>query len=365
MKANITARKIIHIDMDAFYASIEQHDHPEYRNKPLVVGSMDGRGVIAAASYEARQYGIHSAMPARKAKERYPDLIFASPRFPRYREISQHIRKIFFQYTDLVEPLALDEAFLDITQNHAGIDNPVELALKIKAQIFDELGLTASAGISYNKFLAKIASEQNKPNGHFYISEADALPFLDTLPVEDFFGVGKVTAQKMHQMGIKNGLDLRNIAQTILTQHFGKAGASYYGYARGIDHRPVLPNQPRKSVGVEETFFHDLMIKEEVIEELEIVARELIHRAENAQFLGRNCTLKIRYKDLTQISRSQTTHFPLGNDLEELWQVVLLLLKKIDLRPEKGIRLLGLSIANIDIDKDAFNNVLNQELLPF
>ncbi len=358
------ARNIIHVDMDAFYASVEQHDHPEYRGKPLVVGFSEGRGVIAAASYEARKYGIHSAIPTKKALELCPHLIFAAPRFSRYREVSQAIRKIFYEYTPLVEPLSLDEAFLDVTNNLKEIKDPQEIALDIKEKIFNTLGLTASAGISYNKFLAKIASDVNKPNGLFIITEATAPEFLKTLPIEDFFGVGKVTAKKMHGLGIKTGLELLQTPQELLIQHFGKAGKSYYNYARGIDHRAVDPFQPQKSLGVEETFFDDLTLKEEVIEELEIVAKELISRSINSQFLGRNCTLKIRYKDFTQISRSQTTHFPLGHNLNELWQVTLSLLEQIDLNPQKGIRLIGLSIANIDLDKEALNNELNQLQIP-
>lgn len=358
------ARKIIHVDMDAFYASVEQHDHLEYRGKPLVVGFSEGRGVIAAASYEARKYGIHSALPTKKALELCPHLIFAAPRFSRYREVSQAIRKIFYEYTPLVEPLSLDEAFLDVTDNLKGIDSAEQIALEIKEKIFNTLGLTASAGVSYNKFLAKIASDVNKPNGLFIITENNALPFLKTLRIEDFFGVGKVTAKKMHELGIKTGHDLYQIPKETLIHHFGKAGKSYYHYARGIDHRMVDPFQPQKSLGVEETFFDDLTLKEEIIEELEIVAKELITRSIQSQFLGRNCTLKIRYRDFTQISRSQTTHFPLGHNLEELWQVILLLLENIQLKPQKGIRLIGLSIANIDLEKEALNNELNQLQIP-
>lgn len=365
MKTTTRTRKIIHIDMDAFYASVEQHDHPEYRGKPLVVGFSEGRGVIAAASYEARQYGIHSALPTQKALALCPHLLFAAPRFSRYREVSQAIRKIFYEYTALVEPLSLDEAFLDVTDNLKGIDDPQVIALEIKDKIFKTLGLTASAGVSYNKFLAKVASDVNKPNGLFIISEARAPDFLKTLKIEDFFGVGKVTAKKMHDLGIKTGKELLEISQEQLIQHFGKAGKSYYHYARGIDHRPVDPFQPQKSLGIEETFFDDLTLKEAIIEELEIVAKELISRSMQSQFLGRNCTLKIRYKDFTQISRSQTVHFPLGDNLNELWQVALSLLNQIDIAPEKGVRLMGLSIANIDLDKDSLNNELNQLQLPF
>lgn len=358
------ARKIIHVDMDAFYASVEQHDHPEYRGKPLVVGFSEGRGVIAAASYEARKYGIHSAIATKKALELCPHLIFAAPRFSRYREVSQAIRKIFYEYTPLVEPLSLDEAFLDVTDNLKGIEDPKQIALEIKAKILDTLGLTASAGVSYNKFLAKIASDVNKPNGLFVITEKDARSFLKNLRIEDFFGVGKVTAKKMHDLGIKTGHELFQASEALLIEHFGKAGKSYYHYARGIDHRTVDPFQPQKSLGVEETFFEDLTLKEEVLEELEIVAKELITRSISSQFLGRNCTLKIRYRDFTQISRSQTTHFPLGHNLDELWQVTLSLLHHIDLKPQKGIRLIGLSIANIDLEKEALNNELNQLQIP-
>lgn len=358
-------RQIIHVDMDAFYASVEQHDHPEYQGKPLVVGFSEGRGVIAAASYEARKFGIHSAMPTKQALERCPHLIFAAPRFSRYREISQHIRNIFHEYTPLVEPLSLDEAYLDVTDNPQRIDSAVEIANAIKNRIRETLGLTASAGISYNKFLAKIASDVNKPDGLFEITPESAPLFLAQLPIEDFFGVGKVTAKKMHELGIKTGLDLQKMSQSELSHHFGKAGTNYYGYARGIDHRIVDPFQPQKSVGVEETFFDDLMFKEAVIEELEIIAKELISRTIHSQFLGRNCTLKIRYKDFSQISKSITTHFPIGDNLIALWEITLLMLEKINLQPQKGIRLMGLTIANIDLEKEALNNELNQLQLPF
>ena len=357
-------RKIIHIDMDAFYASIEQHDHPEYRGKPLVVGFSEGRGVIAAASYEARTFGVHSAMPTKRALELCPNLIFAAPRFSRYREISQQIRQIFYRYTPLVEPLSLDEAYLDITYNLQNIDSSREVALKIKKEIEETLGLTASAGVSYNKFLAKIASDVKKPDGLFEITPESALPFLAELPIEKFFGVGRVTAQKMHKMGIEKGADLQKLEKSYLIEKFGKAGESYFYYAQGLDYRTVDPDQPQKSLGVEETFFNDLILKESVIEELEMIAQELIRRALKSQFIGRNCTLKLRYKDFTQISRSVTTHFPLGEDLTELWSVVLHLLEKIELNPNKGIRLIGLSITNIDLDKEILNCELNQRTLP-
>ncbi len=358
-------RQIIHVDMDAFYTSVEQHDHPEYQGKPLVVGFSEGRGVIAAASYEARQFGIHSAIPTKRALELCPQLVFAAPRFSRYREVSQHIRNIFYEYTELVEPLSLDEAYLDVTSNHKGIASAEVIAREIKAKIKETLGLTASAGVSYNKFLAKIASDVNKPDGLFIITPDSAPTFLAQLAIEDFYGVGKVTAAKMHELGIKTGADLLALNESELSRHFGKAGISYYGYARGIDHRAVDPFQPQKSIGVEETFFDDLTLKESIIEELEIIATELVSRAINSQFIGRNCTLKIRYKDFTQVSKSITTHFPLGHDLIELWKVALLLVEKMNLQPQKGIRLMGLSIANVDLDKDALSNALNQRFFPF
>lgn len=361
---NSTARKIIHIDMDAFYTSVEQHDHPEFFGKPLVVGFSEGRGVIAAASYEARKYGIHSALPTRKALELCPHLIFAPPRFSRYREVSNAIRKIFHEYTDLVEPLSLDEAYLDISHLAGNFSEARNIALEIKAKIQNLLGLTASAGISYNKFLAKIASDVNKPNGIFLIEENNAVNFLQSLPIKDFYGVGKVTTKKMHELGIMTGKELYQASEEFLSHHFGKAGKNYYYYARGIDHRIVDPYQPQKSLGVEETFFDDLMSKEEVIEELEIVAKELIKRSLKSQFIGRNCTLKLRYKDFSQVSKSQTLHFPLGESLETLWQVTLLLLENIQLKPQKGVRLIGLTITNIDLEKDALNNELNQLQIP-
>lgn len=358
-------RKIIHVDMDAFYASIEQNDHPEYRGKPLVVGGKSGRGVIAAASYEARKFGIHSAMPAPQAIKLCDSLIFAPPRFERYREVSQKIRKIFYQYTDKVEPLSLDEAFLDVTENFKNIELGMDVAIAIKHDIQQQLGLTASAGVSYNKFLAKVASDLRKPDGLSIIHPQNAQQFVENLPIEDFFGVGKVTAQRMHELGIKNGKDLYAWSEEALIREFGKAGHNYYLYARAKDDREVNPNRIRKSVGVEETFLDDLTTKEELLEELEIILEELIRRCRKNDFLGRTLTLKIKYANFSQITRSRTLNFALGNDLLILWRVMMLLLEQIEFSPRKRIRLIGLSIQNIDQDKHELNNELNQLELPF
>ncbi len=358
-------RKIIHVDMDAFYASIEQNDHPEYRGKPLVVGGKSGRGVIAAASYEARAFGIHSAMPAKQAIKLCENLIFAPPRFDRYREVSRQIREIFYRYTDKVEPLALDEAFLDVTENHKNIPLAMDVAIAIKQEIFENLGLTASAGVSYNKFLAKVASDLRKPDGLSIIHPDNAQSFIETLPIEDFFGVGKVTAKRMHELGIKNGKDLYAWSEAALIEEFGKAGHSYYLYARAEDDREVDPNRIRKSVGVEETFLEDLTTKEEILEEIELILEELIRRCRKNDFYGRTLTLKIKYADFRQVTRSRTLNFALGDDLLILWPIMLSLLEQVTLKPRYRIRLIGLTIHNIDQDKHELNNELNQLELPF
>lgn len=337
-------RKIIHIDMDAFYASVEQRDHPEYRGKPLVVGRPEKRGVVAAASYEARRYGIRSAMSSMKAKQLCPDLIFASSRMEYYKSISMQIHEIFHEYTDVIEPLALDEAFLDVTENKKGIVLAVDIAREIKREIKEKLGLVASAGVSYNKFLAKIASDYKKPDGLYTIHPDRAAEFIAKLPIEAFWGIGKVTARKMHSLGIHTGADLKKCTLVFLTRNFGKAGSLYHDFANGIDPRVVSPERVRKSVGCESTFENDLTNHIAVIIELYHVATELIRRIEKSGFKGHTLTLKIKFHDFTQITRSVSVARELKT-LPEILPIAKKLLKDLELTEFK-IRLIGLSVSN-------------------
>ncbi len=339
-------RKIIHIDMDAFYASIEQRDHPELRGKPVAVGHGDRRGVVAAASYEARKYGVHSAMPSLTARHKCPDLIFVSPRFDVYRAVSGQIMDIFLDYTDLVEPLSLDEAFLDVTHNRKNISSATLIAKEIKQRIKDETGLTASAGISVNKFLAKIASDYKKPDGLFLIPPEDIESFVENLDIERFYGVGKVTARKMHEHGIRSGADLKKWSEESLVRIFGKAGHAYYLNARGIDPREVTPDRARKSIGAENTFEHDLDNLTSMTIELYHIAKRVWERITDKDFKGRTITLKIKYDDFEIITRSKT--FPeYITDFNFFWNTGKEMLKQIDISRKK-IRLMGLSISNSD-----------------
>lgn len=336
-------RKIIHIDMDAFYASIEQRDHEEFRGKPLAVGIAGDRGVVAAASYEARKFGIHSAMSSKQAIRLCPNLIFTSTRFEIYRSVSRQIRDIFFQYTDLVEPLSLDEAFLDVTKNFKNKKFARDIAKDIKDKIFNETGLTSSAGVSFNKFLAKIASDYNKPNGLFVITPQKAEKFVESLRIEDFFGIGKKTAKKMHQLGINTGWDLKQIPKDELIKHFGKHGSIYYLNARAIDNREVNPNRKRKSIGSENTLMENTNSLPKLYLELESVCRNVIQRTNKNSFKGRTVTLKVKYSDFKVISRSKTltnfiTDFPL------LYKIALELFYTVNIN--KKIRLIGVSIKN-------------------
>ena len=337
-------RKIIHIDMDAFYASIEQRDHPEYRGKPLVVGRPEKRGVVAAASYEARRYGIHSAMSSVKAQQLCPDLIFASSHMEYYKSISMQIHEIFHEYTDIIEPLALDEAFLDVTENKKNIPLAVDIAKEIKNEIKEKLGLVASAGVSYNKFLAKIASDYKKPDGLYTIHPNRAPAFISKLPIEAFWGIGKVTARKMHSLGIHTGADLKKCTQTFLTRNFGKAGTLYHDFANGIDPRMVTPERTRKSVGCESTFENDLTNYIAVIIELYHVTTELIFRLEKSDFKGHTLTLKIKFHDFTQKTRSITMAHELRTK-QDILPLAKKLLKDLELTQFR-IRLLGLSVSN-------------------
>ncbi|MDG1477626.1 MAG: DNA polymerase IV [Vicingaceae bacterium] len=352
-------KKILHIDMDAFYASVEQRDNPELVGKPLAVGGSKERGVVAAASYEARKYGVKSAMPSSIAYRKCPQLIFIKPRFEAYKEASQQIREVFEEYTDLVEPLALDEAYLDVTDNKFDMEFAMDIATEIKQKIKDKTGLTASAGISYNKFLAKIASDYNKPDGFYVITPSMAEKFIEKLPIEKFFGVGKVTAKKMHLKGIFTGANLKRKSEQQLTQWFGKAGGYYYNISRGIDNRKVNPNRIRKSLGAERTYENDITTKEEMAENIIRIAEILIKRIENAGGAGKSLTLKVKYGDFKQITRSKTISETLTN--EQIKVIGILLLDSIpDI--EKGIRLIGLQTANFDQEnKDVFLEQLEFE----
>jgi DNA polymerase-4 len=341
-----THRKIIHIDMDAFYASVEQRDNPEYRGKPLVVGGLpEGRGgVVATASYEARKFGIRSAMSSKQALQLCPHALFVRPRFAAYKEVSQKIREIFGRYTDLIEPLSLDEAYLDVTSDKLNIGSAIEIAQQIKQAIKNELQLTASAGVSINKFVAKIASDINKPDGLKFIGPSAIESFMEKLPVEKFFGVGKVTAQKMKNMGLHTGDDLKKLTEAELTKHFGKAGRFYFNIVRGVDNREVQPHRETKSLAAEDTFAYDLTTIEEMEAGLDKIAITVCNRLQNYQLKGRTITLKIKYSDFKQITRNQS--FPAGlNDLETISITAKKLLAATE--PEdKRIRLLGISLSN-------------------
>lgn len=339
-------RKIIHIDMDAFYASVEQRDNPELRGKPVAVGGSAERGVVAAASYEARKFGVRSAMPSSIAARKCPDLIFVYPRFDAYKEVSDQVRSIFFEYTDLVEPLSLDEAYLDVTSNKKNIPSATLIAQEIKRRIKEETSLTASAGISINKFLAKTASDVNKPDGIFLITPDDAVNYVEKMPINKFFGIGKVTAEKMNKMGINHGIDLKKYSEIDLVTRFGKSGRYYYRIARAIDDREVNPNRIRKSLGAENTFSKDLTQLTEIVAELEKIKATLIRRMERSKTKGKTITLKVKFTDFHQITRSKTISEWIEND-EQITKLYNELLTTFDTN-DIAIRLLGLSISNLN-----------------
>jgi DNA polymerase-4 len=340
-------RKIIHIDMDAFYASVEMRDNPEYRGKPLIVGGPpNSRGVVATASYEARKFGIHSAMSSKRAHQLCPHAVFVRPRFDAYKEASQKIREIFSRYTDLIEPLSLDEAYLDVTEDKLNIGSAIEIAQQIKQAIKDELQLTASAGVSINKFVAKIASDINKPDGLKFIGPSAIETFMEKLPVEKFHGVGKVTARKMKSMGLHVGEDLKRLTEDEMTKHFGKVGRFYYQIVRGVDNREVQPHRETKSLAAEDTFAYDLTTIDEMEAELDKIAVTVCKRLQHYELKGRTVTLKIKYADFKQITRNQS--FPTGlNDLETISAAAKRLLAATE--PEdKAVRLLGISLSNFN-----------------
>ena len=338
-------RKIIHVDMDAFYASVEQRDNPELRGKPVAVGGSRERGVVAAASYEARAFGVRSAMPSVTARRKCPELVFVRPRFDVYTEISQSIRAIFADYTSLIEPLSLDEAYLDVTENFRGIASATEIAEEIRAKIRTETGLTASAGVSYNKFLAKIASDYRKPDGLFVITPAMGPEFIETLPIGKFHGVGPATAAKMNRLGIHTGRDLNAQTLSFLQKHFGKVGSYYFAVARGIDERPVRADRVRKSIGAENTFFEDILDVDALRMALQPLLDKVWRHCEGVRTSGRTVTLKIKYADFQQITRSRSLPEPV-RDRAELERVAVALLMPMIPVP-KGVRLLGVTLSSL------------------
>ncbi|MCX2718381.1 DNA polymerase IV [Lentiprolixibacter aurantiacus] len=349
MEASLPIRKIIHVDMDAFYASVEQLDNPELKGKPLAVGGGETRGVVSAASYEARKYGVKSALSGYLAKQRCPDLIFVKPRFDRYREVSRAIRQIFFDYTDLVEPLALDEAYLDVTENKVGNPSATLIAREIRARIFDELGLTASAGISINKFVAKVASDINKPNGQKTVGPEEVLPFLEKLEIRKFYGVGKVTAEKMYQLGIFTGLDLKGKSREFLVTNFGKSGIHYYDVVRGIHYSPVKTDRNPKSIGAERTFSENLSSEIFMLERLERIAKELDSRLSKRKLAGKTVTLKIKYSDFNLQTRSKTLQQFVSSQQDILREARSLLYQE---KLHNSVRLLGISLSNLNTEED-------------
>ena len=330
--------------MDAFYASVEQLDNPELRGKPLAVGGGGKRGVVSAASYEARKYGVRSAMSGVLARKNCPHLTFVKPRFSRYKEISSQIRNIFNQYTDLVEPLSLDEAYLDVTENKKNFPSATILAQEIRQQIFDEVGLNASAGISVNKFVAKIASDINKPNGQKTVPPEEVLDFLEGLDVKKFYGVGKVTAAKMYNLGIFTGKDLKQKSIEFLTDHFKKSGKHYYHIVRGIHNSKVKPNRIRKSVAAEHTFYNNLTSEIYMLEKLKQIAEELENRLLKSNISGKTITLKIKYSDFSVQTRSRTLPYFIKDKSMLLENVKELLYQE---KVHESVRLLGISLSNL------------------
>jgi DNA polymerase IV len=337
-------RKIIHVDMDAFYASVEQRDNPALRDRPVAVGYAAKRGVVAAASYEARKFGVRSAMPSSTAMRKCPELMFVPPRFDVYRAVSREIHAIFTDYTPLIEPLSLDEAYLDVTDNLRGIPTAAATASEIRARILEKTGLTASAGISYNKFLAKLASDHRKPNGQFVVTPAMGAAFVEALPIGKFHGVGPATADKMNRLGIFTGADIRKQSLAFLQQHFGKSGPWYYAIANGEDERPVVPNRPRKSSGSETTFSNDLTDPAGIEAGVLAMADQVWTWCEKANAFGRTVTVKIKYADFRQATRRQSLTGRITS-AAVLRQVSLDLVRTV-FPAAQGVRLVGVAVSN-------------------
>ncbi|MGJ7029705.1 DNA polymerase IV [Niabella hirudinis] len=351
--------------MDAFYASVEQRDFPEYRGRPIVVGgSPEGRGgVVATASYEARKFGIRSAMPSKTAQRLCPGAIFVFPRFDAYKAVSGQLHQIFHRYTDIIEPLSLDEAYLDVTEDKLGIGYAIEIAAAIKKSIKDELQLTASAGVSVNKFVAKMASDMEKPDGLTFIGPSKIEAFMEQLPVEKFYGVGRVTAAKMKNMGLRTGGDLKKLEEAVLIRHFGKPGKFYYQIVRGIDDRPVEPDRETKSISVEDTYQEDLTAREDMLHELEILAEKLAERLSHTGVKGRTVTVKFKFHDFIINTRSHSliTSF---NDSARLFDTVRIIVDKMDLSAKK-VRLLGIGLSNFDTSTEQKTAPHNNQLRLF
>lgn len=351
-------RKIIHIDMDAFYASVEQRDNPKLKGTPVIVGgSPKGRGVVATCSYEARKFGIHSAMPSNVAYVRCPHAVFIPPRFDVYQKISYQIREIFKRYTDIIEPLSLDEAYLDVTNNKKDIQYATTIAKQIKTDINKEIGITSSAGVSYNKFLAKIASDYKKPNGLTVITPKQAQEFIDNLPINKFFGVGKVTAKTLKMMGVNTGYDLRNMDLIQLENIFKKKGYDMYNFARGIDNRPVQNSRERKSVGSESTFISNVSFdSDELNEHIKDVVNDVYRRLKNINKCGKTITIKIKYEDFKQITKRKTVEFPIYT-YDDIFKNANILIESAK-NKEKQIRLIGITISNLlDYKKEEYYNI--------
>ena len=338
-------RKIIHVDMDAFFASVEQRDDPGLRGRPVAVGGSRERGVVAAASYEARRFGVRSAMPSVTARRKCPDLVFVKPRFEVYKAVSQQIRAIFAEHTPIIEPLSLDEAYLDVTANLQGIALATDIAKAIRARIREETGLTASAGVSYNKFLAKLASDQRKPDGLFVIPPDRGVAFVESLPIGRFHGVGPATEAKMLRLSIATGADLREKSMSFLQEHFGSAGSYYFGIARGVDHRPVRANRIRKSVGAENTFSEDLLEYGSMHEALQPILDKVWRHCEANGVRGRTVTLKVKFSDFTTITRSRSVSAII--DGRDALETISLLLLQAEMPMRRSVRLLGVSLSSL------------------
>lgn len=340
-------RKIIHIDMDAFFAAVEQRDNPKYRNKPIIVGGApDSRGVVATCSYEARKYGIHSAMPSSRAFSLCPQAVFVKPRIAIYKEVSAIIRQIFYQYTKLVEPVSLDEAYLDVSQSELCQGSATRIALAIKQQVLSETGLVASAGVSYNKFFAKIASDMDKPDGLYLITPQQGVDFVAGLPIGKFHGVGKATERKMHDLGIKNGADLKQFSLPVLQQHFGKSAAFFFNIAQGIDERPIRVDRESKSIGTETTFSEDLLQSNEIYQQLTELLDKALAKVYAKKLYARTLTIKVKYHDFQQITRSLTFNKPIKSQLATT-PVFRQLLRKDGIGQSK-VRLLGITLSTLE-----------------